>query len=234
MSVLTAVSDAMVLCGQPQPNSVVSNPDPTVAKFLAFAQNEAEQTGSDYNWRNLNIGMTLTGDGTTTLFALPSDFERILQGQALWSQKYPSIPLQGPISSQDLLALKALPVMPVRPVWRLIGGQLEIWPALSSGEVVNGEYRSTNPIVSSDGLTRKPRWTSDSDYTLFPEIILRLGLIWRWKQSKGLDYAEDFRSYQSEREKKAGHEAGGRIVRMTNTWNMGLDQYPGIITVVQS
>jgi hypothetical protein len=232
MSILTACQDAMVLCGQPQPSSVVSNPDPTVTKFLAFAQVEADQTGSEFNWRNLNIAMTLTGDGTTTLFALPSDFERILQGQALWSNKYPSIPLQGPISSQDLLALKALPVMPVRPVWRLIGGQLEIWPALSSAEVVNGEYRSTNPIVSGDGLTRKPRWTNDSDYTLFPEIILRLGLIWRWKQSKGLDYAEDFRNYQLERDKKAGHEAGGKIVRMTNTWNIGSDQWPGVITVI--
>lgn len=222
----------MVLCGQPQPSSVVSNPDPTVLKFVAFAQVEAEQTGSEFNWRNLNIAMTLTGDGTTTLFALPSDFERILQGQALWSQKYPSIPLQGPISSQDLLALKALPVMPVRPVWRLIGGQLEIWPALSNLEVVNGEYRSTNPIVSGDGATRKPRWSNDSDYTLFPEIILRLGLIWRWKQSKGLDYAEDFRSYSMERDKKAGHEAGGRIVQMTNTFNIGSDQWPGVITVI--
>lgn len=234
MSILTAVSDAMVLCGQPQPNSVVSNPDPTVAKFLAFAQTEVEVTGSDFNWRNLNIGLTLTGDGTTTLFMLPSDFERILQGQALWSQKYPSIPLQGPISSQDLLALKALPVMPVRPVWRLIGGTMEIWPALSAGEIVNGEYRSTNPISSGDGTIRKVRWSADNDFALFPENILRLGMIWRWKQSKGLDYAEDFRSYSLERDKKAGHDAGGKIVRMTNTWNMGLDQYPGIITVVQS
>jgi hypothetical protein len=232
MSILTAVQDAMTLCGQPQPSGVVSNPDPTVLKFLAFAQLEAETTGSDFNWRNLNIAMTLTGDGSTTLFALPADFERILQGQALWSQKYPSIPLQGPISSQDLLALKALPVMPVRPVWRLIGGQLEIWPALASAEIVNGEYRSTNPIVSGDGLTRKPRWTSDSDYALFPEIILRLGLIWRWKASKGLDYGEDFKSYQMEREKKSGHEAGGKIVRMTNTFSIGSDQWPGVITVI--
>ncbi|WP_375764234.1 hypothetical protein ACE10X_13205 [Bradyrhizobium sp. Pha-3] len=231
MSILTAVSDAMVLCGQPQPNAVVSNTDPTVAKFLAFAQTEAEETGSDFNWRNLNIQMILTGDGTTTLFALPSDFERVLQGQALWSNKYPSIPLQGPISSQDLLALKALPVTPVRPVWRLIGGTLEIWPALSNLEVVNGEYRSTNPIVSSDGLTRKPRWTADSDYTLFPEIILRLGLIWRWKQSKGLDYAEDFRSYTLEREKKAAHEAGAKIVRMSNQLSWNENQWPGVITV---
>jgi hypothetical protein len=155
-----------------------------------------------------------------------------LQGQALWSQKYPSIPLQGPISSQDLLALKALPVMPVRPVWRLIGGQLEIWPTLANGEIVNGEYRSTNPIVSGDGSTRKTRWTNDTDYALFPEIILRLGLIWRWKASKGLDYGEDFKTYQLERDKKAAHEAGGKIVRMTNTHSIGSEQWPGVITVI--
>jgi hypothetical protein len=232
MSILTAVSDAMVLCGQPQPSSAVSNPDPTVSKFVAFAQLEAELTGSDFNWRNLNIALTLTGDGTTTLFALPSDFERMLQGQALYSLKYPSIPLQGPISSQDLLALKALPVTPIRPVWRLIGGTLEIWPALANLEIVNGEYRSTNPIVSGDGLTRKPRWTNDSDFTLFPEVILRLGLIWRWKASKGLDYGEDFKTYQMERDKKAGHEAGGKIVRMTNTYDIGSEQWPGVISVI--
>lgn len=232
MSILTAAQDAMVLCGLPQPSGVVSSTDLTVTKFLAFAQVEAETTGSDFNWRSLNIALQLTGDGATTLFALPSDFERILQGQALWSQKYPSIPLQGPISSQDLLALKALPVMPVRPVWRLIGGTLEIWPALSIGEIVNGEYRSTNPIVSGDGLTRKPRWTNDSDYTLFPEVILKLGMIWRWKQSKGLDYAEDFKSYQLERDKKAAHEAGAKIVRMTNQLNWGSNNWPGTISVV--
>lgn len=222
----------MLLCGLTQPSSAVSNPDPTVAKFVAFAQNEVDITGSDYNWRNMNIAMTLTGDGATTLFALPSDFERILQGQALYSTKYPSIPLQGPISSGDLLALKALPITPARPVWRLIGGTLEIWPALANLEVVNGEYKSTNALVSGDGLTRKPRWTNDADYALFPEVILRLGLVWRWKQSKGLDYAEDFRSYQIERDKKAAHENGGRIVRMTNTYNIGADQWPGLITVV--
>jgi hypothetical protein len=130
-----------------------------------------------------------------------------------------------------LLALKALPVTPARPVWRLVGGVLEIWPALSANETVSGEYRSTNAIVSGDGLTRKPRWTSDSDYALFPEIIVRLGLIWRWKQSKGLDYGEDFKTYQMERDKKAGHEAGGRVVNMSTGLRIAEDQYPGIISV---
>jgi hypothetical protein len=58
MSILTATQDAMVLCGQPQPSGVVSNTDPTVLKFLAFAQQEVESTGSEFNWRNLNIALT--------------------------------------------------------------------------------------------------------------------------------------------------------------------------------
>lgn len=232
MSLLTAVQDAMVLCGLPQPAIAISNADATVTKFVAFAQIEAEVTGSDFNWRNMNIAGTITGDGVNTLFALPTDFERMLQGQALWSQKYPSIPLQGPVSSGELLALKVLPIMPVRPVWRLIGGTVEIWPALALNEIVSLEYRSSNPIASSDGVTRRARWANDTDFALFPEIILRTGLIWRWKQSKGLDYAEDFRTYQLERDKKAGHEAGGRVVQMTNTYNLGAHDWPGVITVI--
>ena len=72
---------------------------------------------------------------------------------------------------------------------------LQIWPALASGEIVNLEYYSTNPIASADGATRKPRFTADTDFVMFPEGVLTRGMIWRWKQSKGLEYAEDFRTW---------------------------------------
>jgi len=32
---------------------------------------------------------------------------------------------------------------------------------------------------------------------LLDETLMTAGLIWRWKQSKGFDYAEDFRKYQT-------------------------------------
>jgi hypothetical protein len=232
MSLLTAIQDAMLLCGLTKPLAVITSTDNAVQQFVAFAQQEVDETFTGNNWRNSRIDMQITGDGTSTLWPLPTDFERMLPGQALWSHKYPSIPLQGPIGEADYLALKALPVMPVRPVWRLIGGILEIWPALSSGEIVNGVYFSTNPIASADGLTRYLRWTNDTDFAMFPETILRSGIIWRWKKSKGLDYAEDFRTWQMELEKKAGHEAGAKIVRMTNTYNMGAHQWPGVVSVI--
>jgi hypothetical protein len=231
MSLLTVTQDAMLLCGLPQPTVALSNTDLTVLQFVAFAQKEADETWTDFNWRQSRIPAQLVGDGTTTLFALPSDFERMLAGPSLWSAKYPSIPLQW-ISDLELLALKALPVMPVRPVCRLIGGTLEIWPALASTETVSLEYYSTNPLCSSDGLTRKPRWTSDSDFSLFPEGVLMRGVIWRWKQSKGLDYAEDFRTWSLERDKKASHDGGARVVQMTNTFTIGPNDWPGVITVI--
>lgn len=231
MSLLTVTQDAMVLCGLPQPALALSNPDLTVLQFVTFAQKEADETWTEYNWRQSRIPAQLVGDGTTTLFALPSDFERMLAGPSLWSAKYPSIPLQW-ISDAELLALKALPIMPVRPVCRIIGGTLEIWPALANTESVTLEYYSTNPLCSADGLTRKPRWTADTDFSLFPEGILMRGVIWRWKQSKGLDYAEDFRTWSIERDKKAAHDGGARVVQMTNTYNLTSNQWPGVITVI--
>ena len=232
MSLLTSVQNAMSLCGLSAPAQALTSTDVTVQQFVAFAQLEVDTTFTDFNWRNARIDFAINGDGTSTLWPLPTDWERIVPGQALWSSKYPSIPLQGPISETEMLALKALPVMPVRPVWRLIGGMIEVWPALDNGEEVNGVYYSTNPISSEDGLTRKLAWTADSDFPLFPEIILRLGVRWRWKASKGLDYGEDFRSWNMEREKRAGHELGARVVQMSNTYNLGSNQWPGIITVI--
>jgi hypothetical protein len=231
MTLLTAVQDAMVLCGLPQPTIAQSNPDAAVLQFVAFAQKEVDETWTDFNWRNSRIAGQLSGNGTTTLFALPGDFERMLAGPSLWSSKYPSIPLQW-ISDSELLALKALPIMPVRPVCRMIGATLEIWPPLSSGESISLEYYSTNPISSGDGLTRKPRWTADTDFALFPETLLSRGIIWRWKQSKGLDYAEDFRTWSLERDKKASHDGGARIVQMTNVYNLTSGQWPGVISVI--
>ena len=231
MSLLSCIQDAMVLCGLTSPSQAVSSTDNTVLQFVAFAQMEADDTWSEYNWRQSRIAGVITGDGTTTLFALPSDFERMLAGPSLWSTKYPSVPLQW-VSDNELQAMKALPITPTRPLVRLIGGTMEIWPALAAAETVNMEYYSTNPLATADGVTRKPRWTLDSDFSLFPESVLTRGMIWRWKQSKGLEYAEDMKTWALDRDKKAAHDGGARVVQMTKNFNITPHDWPGLITVV--
>ena len=37
----------------------------------------------------------------------------------------------------------------------------------------------------------------DDDYPLLDSNLITLGVIWRWKKSKGLEYAEDFDTYEA-------------------------------------
>ena len=41
-----------------------------------------------------------------------------------------------------------------------------------------------------------------------------VGLRWRWKKEKGLDYAEDFRTYEMQVEDAIGRDGGRKPVSM--------------------
>lgn len=232
MSILSVLQLAMPICGLPQPSQAVSSTDPNVVKFVALAQDIGDELRERYYWRNLNIAGQITGDGTTTLFALPSDWGGLSPGQKFFSSVYPLLSLIGPISNEELAALKVLPTSPVRPVWRIIGGTLEFFPALGAGETVTFNYYSTNWVSNAAALVRQPGFLLDSDFSMIDEIVLRRGLIWRWKQSKGLDYTEDFRSYQMSLDRAAGREDAERIVSTTRhgTMSGGDNWFPGVIT----
>jgi len=230
MSILSVLQLAMPLCGLPQPAQAVSSTDPTVIKFVSLAQDIGDELRERFFWRNLNIAGQITGDGTTTLFALPSDWALLSPGQRLFSNLYPTLPISGPVTNEQLAQMKASPSYPTRPVWRIIGGTLEIWPALGSGEVVTFNYYSTNWVSNAAGLVRQPGFLLDSDFSMIDEIVLRRGLIYRWKESKGLDYSAALVSYQKSLDRSAGREDAERIVNMAAR-PLDIDGwFPGTVT----
>jgi len=231
LSILSTLATAMPLCGLAVPAQAVSSTDPNVQKFVALAQDIGDELRERFFWRNLNIAGTITGDGTTTLFSLPSDWSSLSPGQQFFSSLYPTLPIYGPVTNENLAAMKASPSFPTRPVWRIIGGTVELWPALGAGEVVTFNYYSSNWVTNAAGTQRQPGFLLDSDFSLIDEIVLRRGLIWRWKAQKGLDYAEDFRSYQMSLDRAAGRDDSERFIRMAVP-NLELDGwFPGTITV---
>lgn len=230
MSILSVLQTAMPICGLPIPYQSISSTDPTINKFVALAQDIGDELRERFYWRNLNIAGTLTGDGATTLFALPSDWATLSPGQRFYSSVYPLLSLPGPVSNESMASLKVLPSYPTRPVWRIIGGTLEFFPALKLGEIITFNYYSMNWVSNAVGLIRQPGFLLDSDFSMIDEIVLRRGLIYRWKQSKGLDYAEDFRSYQMSLDRAAGREDSERIISMARQ-NMDLNSwFPGTVT----
>jgi hypothetical protein len=236
MTILSIVTQAAVRAGFTIiPVSAVGNLDQNVQQLVAFAQDAGRELLECENWANLDTAGIVTGDGVSTLFQLPSDWIRFSPSDkspkgALVSSKYPLIPLYGPINTEDLNLLKALPASTVRPMWRIIGGALEIWPALALGEIVTFNYYSSFWISNAARTVFRATWAADDDFSLIQEDTIMKGALWRWKASKGLDYAEDMRSYGKSFERNAGQQQTERVVSTSRQGVMGEETFLGTIT----
>jgi hypothetical protein len=233
MSLLSIVNNAFLeLSGQANfYGSVYSSGNSDALLLMQLAQRTGDDVARRWGWKNLKVPGALTGDGVTTLWVLPTDWASMGEASLLVSNLYPLLPLAGPILPEKLLLMKALPAMPIRPVWRMIGGNIEIWPALAAGELVTLEYRSSCWVLEIDGVTRRPRWTADLNTSLIDESLIELGVIWRWKEAKGLQYAERFAEYERRFDATAGQEDTGRMVSMTNKGGVydPSQFFPGVI-----
>jgi hypothetical protein len=232
MSLLTLTQGAALRCNfSTIPASAFSSTDTNVLQLVAFSQDTGLEMIRRSGWNTLKIFKQVTGDGTTTLWPLPSDWMRLCPSDkspmgALVSLARPTIPLVGPVNDEWLNQMKALPAYPAYPVWRLVNNNLEIWPALAAGEIVQFWYFSKNWITASAGGTSAV-WTSDNDTALLDEDLLMKGAIWQWKRAKGLDYAEEFRTYQTEFERVAGQQDNERVVS-TSDYTVNPDTFwPG-------
>jgi hypothetical protein len=235
MSILSIVQDAAVDCGfSSVPATAVSNVNQDVQQLVFFSKRAGRELLERANWTNLDTAGTVTGDGVSTLFQLPLDWKRFSPSDksprgALVSNKFPLLPLYGPINTEDLNLLKALPASTVRPVWRIIGGALEIWPALSNGEIVTFSYYSSSWIMNAARSVSRATWNADDDFSLIDEDAIMLGAVWRWKASKGLQYAEEFRSYEMSFARNAGQQQTERVVSTSRKYVFGEQTYLGTI-----
>lgn len=213
----------------PQPVSAFGNADLTVQQLVDFAEDVGARLRESYNWRTLNLPCTFTGDGVTTVWTLPAGFDKFSAGQRLVYSVSPMTPLIGPVSNEDLLSLKSFPAALVVPVWRLIGNQIEIWPAMAAGSNVQFNYYSLfwiAPVIGS----ATDAYASDTDVSLMDEKLIRLGVIWRWKSSKGFEYAEDFRLYEGALANAQDREETVRVTAMSNTRYFPDNYWPGTVT----
>lgn len=237
MTLLTIIQDAATKCGF-QPGFVpaaAGSSDQNIEQLVLFSQETGRELMERANWVNLDTAGTVTGDGVSTLFQLPQDWQRFSPSDkspsgALVSNSNGLLTLYGPINTEDLNILKAYPASTVRPVWRIIGGALEIWPALALGELVTFNYYSSFWIMNAARTVSRARWVADDDFALINEDTITKGTTWRWKQSKGLEYAEDFRAYETSFARNAAQQMTERVIDTSRKFVMGDGMYLGTVT----
>ena len=85
---------------------------------------------------------------------------------------------------------------------------------MTAGNTIAYEY-VTKYLVEDSSSTAKENFTADDDTAILEEEILTLGLIWRFRKAKGLDYSEQFRSYQMYRDSASGQDGGGPVLNLS-------------------
>ena len=180
---------------------------------LASLINEAGYMIADaHEWQTLNRIATITGDGTDEDFALPADFSRMLDKSQLWSSSLET-PLT-PISDRDeWLGLDVQDFDFVINAWIIYGNEIHIKPALASAVTVKYFYQGHH-WAKTAASANVDQFSADTDTFRLSERLLKLALIYKWREMKGLPYAENMADYQDLLAKLINRDKGSRIFRI--------------------
>ena len=150
-------------------------------------------------------------------YSLPSDFDFMISGTQ-WDRGY-RWQVFGPLTPQEWQVLKSglSPTGPRRR-FRLMNGLYYLDPIPYDSNLLVYEYVSAN-FVNSGGLTTSPTnaFTQDTDTYVLPDDLMILGLQWRYKRAKGLDYSQEYETYDDALQRELGRDTGSRTLRLDIT-----------------
>lgn len=207
MTIQTAVSSASLRVIGSAPAAVFSSTEQIAVEMRDLAQEVAADIAVSHEWRDLTQIATFTGGAS---FPKPADYDRMLSGQGVqdgtsWLWGY--VPFAS--VSEYMAAINGqLALSPGG--WIILGGEFKFWPAAVGSATF--PYQS-NLIVRASDATPKAAFSADTDTFVLPERLLTLGLIWRYRAQKGLDYSEDLATYEDALARAQNNDKGARVLR---------------------
>lgn len=229
MSLLTVVQNATVLLGLDRPSAVYGSSNAQVRLLTQLLLVEGRDLVKTYDWSALVTAKTFTFiSGNPQTGEPPAAFDRMSRagdGEYIVWNDTSNWGIVGPVSASQWTEYLARSFTALPQYWRIIDGVLNVTNAVA-GDTGRYEYISKYWILQA-GTTPGATLTADTDTFEFSENLLELGLVWRWKAAKGLDYAEDMETYNRHRQDCIASDKGQartintaseRIDRSTRTW----------------
>ncbi len=212
MAILAAMQSAAIrLMGQ-KPATFFGASD-TFALEIGDLVNEVATDVAKYqDWQALTRTGTVTGDGATTDFDLPDDYDRMLQNATVADL---SSWFWGFGAYSDINAFlydQARGFTSTPGGWIVYGDQLRFAPAPSASQVATFPYITKNYATDASTNT-KAAFTADTDSFALPERLLTLGLVWRWRENKKLDASGDQEAFVKALDEYAAKDRGARAYR---------------------
>lgn len=196
LTCLQIIQRACMRIGIASPNVAVTSTDPQILQLLALSVQEGEEQSQRYDWEVLQSEATFTTVATQlqgSLTTLAPGLKSITNG-TIWNRTQ-RLPVLGSQAPQDWQYMIAMNLTTPFSQYRVKGDGLYFYPVPTAGQTCAFEYLTKYWISTSAGGS-SDTWTNDSDTPLLDSALMVNGLIWRWKATKGLDYSEDFATYE--------------------------------------
>lgn len=202
------------------PSTFVGNANLTAKACLNLVERAGKSLERRHRWVELIQEHTFTTTASTASYALPSDF-RAFANMSQWDRTNYD-PMFGPVTPAEWQFLKSSVAGDTGTItrWFRVKGpssaQLFIHPTPSvTGDTIAFDYYSKNWITDvSETTTYVAAFTADNDTSLIDEDLLTLDLKWRFLQSKGMPFEQEFQEWKEMRDVILAANGGARNLSM--------------------
>lgn len=227
MTLLTVVRNASDRIGVPRPDEVAMSTDQQVRQMMALANQEGRELARSHDWQALVKQHTfVTVDAEAQPDAVPDDWDKFIPDS--FFNRSQMLPLVGPITPQEWQAIIALPaVFTFYLLYRQRDGAFLITPSVPADQTIAYEYRSKNWCESAGG-TPQSQYEGDTDVALLDEEIITDGLVWRFLRAKGVDYSEEFATYERQKQRSQARDGSSGALNAAGFTSILRPGYPNI------
>lgn len=210
MSILSAIQSACVRVQGTKPEEIFSGTAQIALEMADLANEVAADIAASHDWRGLTRIHRIAGASTVPL---PEDYSRMvlaseMDDPATWFWGYEAVS-----SVNEFMRLQSGDMASTGPgYWIILEGAMHFYPG-AQGEA-QFPYISTHFARTDEG-DRVSEFTQDNDVFVLGNRLLTLGLIWRWKSQKGMEYGEDMATYETALAQAQARDKGAYVVRQS-------------------
>jgi hypothetical protein len=198
--------------------------------LIVFANEAGQELAARYGWQELTKEATFTtvaveSQGVLSALTGP-DFAFVLN-ETMWDRTTRR-PVYGPKYPAEWQQLKAQLMQGPWWQYRIRGNQVLFIPPPPVGDAIFFEWVSKYwvGVTAAPAVGAQTGYLIDTDVSLLDERLIRLETLWRYKQAKRLEYAEDFDKAEAAIADAMGRNAAKPRLNLAGAQN---DLYPGVL-----
>lgn len=214
MSLIEMCRRVLAETGWPVPSAITSNSDGTAQQIFAIANTELRVLSQKYDWPQLEVELSFDTVVDQEEYPWPADFRKLEFASVFDTEEYYRI--RGSLNIQQWNRYKhglLGSVSHQRFRQKYVDGDptMELTPAPNDVRTYVALYYTNHYARDSDGVSIV-EYVNDSDVSKIPEDLVELGVKWRFRRAKGLDFSAELAEYNAEvKSRFAGYKALGEI-----------------------